>query len=57
MKWIFQTSTIGGLLSLAITAVQLAKSGGDGLTIALGVLSAAMLLVNDGKFLKGIDGI
>lgn len=39
---------------LAITGVQLAQSGGDWMTVVLGVLSSALLLVKDGKFLKGL---
>jgi hypothetical protein len=53
-KWLLQTSTIGGLIGLAINGIQLAQHGGGVLTIVLGVLSAALLLVNDGKFLKGL---
>lgn len=54
LNWLKQTSTIGGILSLAVTGIQAVQSGGDGMTVTLAVLSAALLLVNDGKFLAGL---
>jgi hypothetical protein len=46
-KWITQTSTIVGLIGLAITGMQLYQSGGDWITIAIGVMSGFALLIND----------
>lgn len=54
-KWLKQTSTIGGFLSIAITGLQAVQSGGDWITVSLSVLSGALLLVNDGKFLSGLN--
>ena len=54
-NWLKQTSTIGGFLTLAITGVQAYQSGGDVLTAVLAVLTAALLLTRDGKFLKGLS--
>jgi FAD/FMN-containing dehydrogenase len=53
-NWLKQTSTIGGLLSLAISGVQAYQSGGDVVSAVLAVLGGALLLVKDGKFLKGL---
>lgn len=56
-KWLFQTSTIGGLTSLLATGIQLYQSGGNAMTVFLGVLTAALLLVRDGKFLAGLAAL
>ena len=53
-KWLKQTSTIGGLLTIAIAGVQTYQSGGDVLAAILAVLGGALLLVRDGKFLAGL---
>lgn len=53
-NWLKQTSTIGGFLMLAITGVEAAQSGGNWYTVALAVLSAALMVVRDGKFLAGL---
>jgi hypothetical protein len=53
-KWLLQTSTIGGLLGIAITGIQLIQSGATALAVASGTISALLLLVNDGAFLKGL---
>lgn len=54
-KWLLQSTTLAGLLSLPITAIQAYQTGGDWMTVALGVINALLLLVNDGKFLKGLS--
>jgi hypothetical protein len=53
-KWLLQTSTIGGLILLTITGIQAYQSSGDALTAVLAVLTLALLLVKDGKFLAGL---
>jgi hypothetical protein len=53
-NWLKQTSTIGGFLSLAATGLQTYKSGGDWVTVVLAVITAALLIVKDGKFLAGL---
>lgn len=56
-NWLKQTSTIGGLLSLVLTGLHAYQSGLDAVTIAIATISAALLLVNDGKFLAGLCAV
>ena len=44
-KWLKQKTTITGLITLVMTGIQLHQSGGDWATVALGILSAALLWV------------
>ena len=53
-NWLKQTSTIGGFISLIITGLHAYQSGGDVMTSVLAVLSGALLLTRDGKFLAGL---
>jgi hypothetical protein len=53
-KWLLQTSTLGGLIGLALAGITAIQSGMTPLNVAGAVLSALLLLVNDGKFLKGL---
>jgi hypothetical protein len=52
-KWITQTSTIFGLLMLVVGALQAYKTGGDWVTVAIGVISGLALLINDKNAGKG----
>jgi hypothetical protein len=53
-KWLLQTSTIGGLVGLALAGITALQSGMSTLNVIGAVLSALLLLVNDGAFLKGL---
>jgi hypothetical protein len=44
-NWMKQQTTIAGFLGVAITGVQAYQSGGDWATVALAVLSAALLWI------------
>lgn len=54
-NWLKQTSTIGGLLSLAATGLQAYQTDGNAVTVVMAVISAALLLVKDGTFLTGLS--
>ena len=54
-KWLLQTSTLGGLIGLALAAINAIQSGLTPLNVAGAVLSAALVLVKDGAFLKGLS--
>ncbi|OHB75596.1 MAG: hypothetical protein A2Z25_14620 [Planctomycetes bacterium RBG_16_55_9] len=47
-NWLTQTSTIVGLLMVAATGLQLYQTGGDWITVTLGVISGLALLIRDG---------